>query len=69
MDHLRLSLLFLDECPITWSRFHACVKGQEGGRVVSGDPGSGQATKDFNPPVAFGGCVLISFLLCTLTDL
>lgn len=29
LDGLRLSLLFLDECPVTWSRFHACVKGQE----------------------------------------
>lgn len=29
LDDLRPSLLFLDECPVSWSRFHACVKGQE----------------------------------------
>lgn len=52
VDDLRLSLLFLDECPITWSRFHACVKGQGRDRVASGDPGSGRAPKDFSPPVA-----------------
>lgn len=52
VDDLRLSLLFLDECPITWSGFHACVKGQGRDQVVSGEPGSGQATKNFSPPVA-----------------
>lgn len=41
LDGLRLSLLFLDECPVTWSRFHACVKGQE----RPGDPGFSWATK------------------------
>lgn len=65
LDDLRPSLLFLDECPVSWSRFHACVKGQERSLMTQALVGP----QGFSTPAAFGGCVLISFLLCTLMDL